>query len=197
MELGCIKNGHVSVTKSADFVGMYIGQTSGKTRDVVERVLDGVLFVDEVYTLASYNSYGLEALSEIVTLMELYRNRIVFVFSGYSKEMNIFLEQNPAFSRRIAHVINFPDYSVVELIDILESMASQRGFNLLPESKENAKSYLINVKATQNPYFGNALEARILLEKMEAKCAERIFRENIELENRPNILPGDVPELMP
>jgi hypothetical protein len=193
-QLGYLKKGHIVAVTESDLIAGYVGQTGLKTREAVERAIDGVLYVDDIHAIVSKDHYGQEAIDELVPAMEIYKHRILFIYSGYQENIDKFLKCDPGLPERIAHIINFPDYTVKELVEILDLMAFQRGFNIPSKTKIKAEAYFTEL-AKQSRLIGNANLVRNLLDQMEIRCAERIFRDNIDVESRPIILPDDIPSI--
>ena len=123
--LGLLRQGHFTEVVRRDLVAEYVGQTAIKTAEVVKSALDGVLFVDEAYALtrgSSANDFGPEAIDTLVPALENYRDRMVAIFAGYSREMEQFIAANPGIESRVAYRIEFPDYSGREMLQIFLSM---------------------------------------------------------------------------
>ncbi|MCX4303685.1 MAG: AAA family ATPase [Clostridia bacterium] len=156
-----------------DLVAEYVGQTGPKTMAVIEKAMGGVLFVDEAYSLASKpgenNSFNEEAIATLIQAMENYRDNLVVIFAGYSKEMQDFLNSNSGIVSRIGYTLEFKDYTVDELIIIFESMLIKAGFEIDEKAIEKAKEIIVEYKDTEN--FGNARFVRNLYEKAVIKHA--------------------------
>lgn len=157
-----------------DLIGQYVGQTAPKTISVIEKALGGVLFIDEAYSLASKpgssgNSFNEECIATLIQAMENYRDKLVVIFAGYSKEMDSFLKSNSGIVSRIGYTMEFKDYTVDELILILKSMFKKSGFvidkNALIKSKKIIEEY------RHMEGFGNARFVRNLYEKAVIKHA--------------------------
>ncbi|MBC8232963.1 AAA family ATPase, partial [bacterium] len=175
--LGLLRKGHVVETSRADLVAGYVGQTAPKTRVKVEESLDGILFIDEAYTLSrgSEQDFGQEAIDELVKCMEDYRDRLVIIVAGYPQEMHQFIETNPGLNSRFTQYVEFPDYTTDELIEILRRMARQEGFILSPGAEMPAQAYL-QFQYQQKPHgFGNARTVRNLLGEMRGRLANRVL----------------------
>lgn len=156
-----------------DLVAEYVGQTGPKTMAVVEKAMGGVLFVDEAYSLASKpgenSSFNEEAIATLIQAMENYRDNLVVIFAGYSKEMQDFLNSNSGIVSRIGYTLDFKDYTVDELIIIFKSMLTKAGFEIDEKGIEKAKRIILEYKDTDN--FGNARFVRNLYEKAVIKHA--------------------------
>ncbi len=122
-ELGVLKKGQLVETDRSGLVAEYIGQTAVKTNKIIDTALDGVLFIDEAYTLAQGGSqdYGHEAIATLLKRMEDNRDRLIVVLAGYGSEMKTFIESNPGLRSRFNRYINFPDYTPNELLEIFQS----------------------------------------------------------------------------
>ena len=126
-----LKKGHVIEVDRSGLVGEYIGQTESKTKDAIEKALDGILFIDEAYALSkgnTQNDFGKEAIEVILKAMEDNRERLCVIFAGYKNEMQTFLNANPGLRSRINFHIDFPDYTYEELLQIAEQMAKQKHY---------------------------------------------------------------------
>ena len=160
-----------------DLIGEYLGQTSSKTRKVIEKALDGVLFLDEAYALTQAqgtggNDYGRESLAVIVKMMEDYRDRIVFIFAGYSEEMEQFVNSNPGLRSRIGYVFDFADYSEEELLSIfLDKLHSSR-FEIDDDAVEKVKGIIRNEIGKEN--FGNGRFIDKVLQEIVVEHAQRV-----------------------
>ena len=131
--LGYVRKGHlVSVTRD-DLVGQYIGHTAPKTREVLKKAMGGVLFIDEAYYLYKPDNerdYGQEAIEILLQVMENHRDDLVVILAGYADRMDRFFASNPGFRSRIAHHIEFPDYTDEELLRIAASMLEQQQYHV-------------------------------------------------------------------
>lgn len=156
-----------------DLVAEYVGQTGPKTMAVVEKAMGGVLFIDEAYSLASKqgegNSFNEECVATLIQAMENYRDNLVVIFAGYSKEMQDFLKTNSGIVSRIGYTLTFEDYTVEQLITIFKSMITKAGFEIDEKAIEKAKKIIEEYKDTEN--FGNARFVRNLYEKTVIKHA--------------------------
>ena len=157
-----------------DLIGQYVGQTAPKTIEVIERALGGVLFIDEAYSLASKpgstgNSFNEECIATLIQAMENYRDNLVVIFAGYSKEMDAFLKSNSGIVSRIGYTMEFKDYNLDELILILKSMFKKAGFFIDEGAIEKAKEIIEEYRHTEG--FGNARFVRNLYEKAVIKHA--------------------------
>ena len=168
-----IKQDKLVEVSSKDLVGEYVGQTAPKTMAVVEKAMGGVLFIDEAYTLASTgvsgNSYNEEAVATLIQAMENYRDNLVVIFAGYTKEMQAFLNTNSGIVSRIGYTLEFDDYSTDELIQIFNGMMKKSGFTVSKEAIEKLREVIEEYRDTEN--FGNARFVRNVYEKTIIKHA--------------------------
>ena len=168
-----IKQNKLIEVSSKDLVAEYVGQTAPKTMAVIEKAMGGVLFVDEAYSLASGNgqgnSYNEEAIATLIQAMENYRDKLVVIFAGYTREMQDFLDSNSGIVSRIGYTVEFEDYTVDELTQIFMGMMKKSGFIVSDDAIEKVKQVINENKNTKN--FGNARFARNLYEKSIVKHA--------------------------
>ena len=135
--LGYVRKGHLTAVTRDDLVGQYIGHTAPKTREVLKRAMGGVLFIDEAYYLyrpENERDYGQEAIEILLQEMENHRDDLVVILAGYKDRMERFFRSNPGLSSRIAHHIEFPDYTSAELFAIAQLMLEQLQYRLSPEA---------------------------------------------------------------
>ena len=166
--LGVLKSGHLVEVDRSYLVAGYVGQTASKTRAKIEAALDGVLFIDEAYSLirGSENDFGIEAIDTLVKAMEDYQHRLVVILAGYPQEMDRFLESNPGLQSRFKYHIHFPDYSTDALLDILQSMLRERQYRLDEEALPYVQQLLDRVIARHPEKHGNGRLVRNLLEEL-------------------------------
>jgi len=174
--LGYIRKGHlVSVTRD-DLVGQYIGHTAPKTREVLKKAMGGVLFIDEAYYLYKPDNerdYGQEAIEILLQVMENHRDDLVVILAGYADRMDKFFASNPGFRSRIAHHIEFPDYTDAELLRIAESMLKHNEYSFDPGGQEAMRAYISARRAL--PHFANARSIRNALDRARLRQANRLF----------------------
>ncbi len=172
--LGYIKENKLIEVSSKDLVAEYVGQTAPKTMSVIEKSLNGVLFIDEAYTLAvkGDNTYNAEAIATLIQCMENYRDKLVVIFAGYTKEMQDFLNSNSGIVSRIGYTLEFDDYTTDELKEIFLGMMNKAGFVV----KDNAMTYLEEIinKYRNMKNFGNARFIRNIYEKTIIKHASNV-----------------------
>ncbi|MBR3568596.1 MAG: DUF4236 domain-containing protein [Salinivirgaceae bacterium] len=178
-ELGVLKKGHLVETDRSGLVAEYVGQTAVKTNKVIDSALDGVLFIDEAYSLVGggQNDFGIEAISTLLKRMEDDRDRLVVILAGYSNEMQTFINANPGLQSRFNRYIEFPDYSADELAQIFEFNLTKNEYAITEEAKKTLNEYLNKVVATKDERFGNARFVRNLFEKTIERQANRLAQE--------------------
>jgi probable Rubsico expression protein CbbX len=173
--LGYLATGHLVTVTRDDLVGQYIGHTAPKTRDVLKRAVGGLLFIDEAYYLYKQDNerdYGVESIEILLQVMENQRSDIVVVLAGYRDRMDLFFESNPGMQSRIAHHIDFPDYTVDELMAIADRMLAQQHYNF-SENAVAAFRQLLENRMSQ-PRFANARSVRNALERCRLRQADRL-----------------------
>ncbi|HYP58092.1 MAG TPA: CbbX protein [Beijerinckia sp.] len=175
-KLGFVRKGHlVSVTRD-DLVGQYIGHTAPKTKEILKKAMGGVLFIDEAYYLyrqENERDYGQEAIEILLQVMENQREDLVVILAGYAERMDRFFRSNPGFRSRIAHHIDFPDYSDGELMAIGETMLTAQNYHFSPEGAAAFQNY-IKMRREQ-PHFANARSIRNAIDRMRLRHANRHF----------------------
>jgi probable Rubsico expression protein CbbX len=173
--LGFVRRGHVISVTRDDLVGQYIGHTAPKTREILKKAMGGVLFIDEAYYLYrpdNERDYGQEAIEILLQVMENQREDLVVILAGYGERMTNFFASNPGFRSRIAHHIEFPDYSENELLAIAELMLKERGYRFSAAAREAFVNY-IALRKTQ-PFFSNARSIRNAVDRIRLRQADRL-----------------------
>ena len=177
-DLGVLKKGHTVETDRGGLVAKYMGQTALKTDTVIQQALDGVLFIDEAYSLVpeggSGQDYGQEAISTLLKRMEDYRDRLVVIIAGYKDEMQRFIDSNPGLQSRFNRYIDFPDYSGLELTDIFKMYMKKNQYTLAPDAEDYLKECFEYAVAHKDRNFGNARYARNVFEKSIQSQANRL-----------------------
>lgn len=176
-ELGLLSKGTLVETDRSGLVAGYVGQTAIKVKEVVEKALGGVLFIDEAYSLSNngiQNDFGGEAIDTLVKMMEDHRDNLVVIVAGYKTEMKQFLKANTGLVSRFNKFIDFPDYTLEELMEILDSMAENTGVHLEEKAKEILKEDIKNMPKKQAETFGNARGIRNTFETIMVNQANRI-----------------------
>jgi len=175
-QLGYIKKGHLLTVTRDDLVGQYIGHTAPKTKEVLKKAMGGVLFIDEAYYLYKPDNerdYGSEAIEILLQVMENQRDDLVVILAGYKQPMDKFYESNPGLSSRIANHIDFPDYSVEELLKIAKMMLDEQQYQLTPDAEIALREYI--TKRKEKPLFANARSVKNALDRARMRQANRIF----------------------
>lgn len=177
-QMNVLSKGHLIEAERADLVGEYIGHTAQKTRDLIKKALGGILFIDEAYSLArgGEKDFGKEAIDTLVKHMEDKQHDFVLILAGYPKEMDNFLSLNPGLLSRFPLVVNFPDYSVDDLMEISRRMVFEREYQLNDEAMLKLKEHLMTVKSTVHPAkFSNGRYVRNIIEKSIRSQAMRLL----------------------
>lgn len=173
--LGYIRKATVVTATRDDLVGQYIGHTAPKTKDVLKRAAGGVLFIDEAYYLyrpENERDYGQEAIEILLQAMENERSELVVILAGYHDRMETFFQSNPGLRSRIAHHIEFPDYTRDELFEIGSLMLAQQAYRLSGAAEEAFRSYLDH--RIEQPHFANARSVRNALDRARLRQANRL-----------------------
>jgi stage V sporulation protein K len=174
-KLGILSKGHLVETDRAGLVAEYVGQTAVKTNKIIDSALDGVLFIDEAYSLiGTGQDYGKEAIATLLKRMEDDRDRLVVILAGYSKEMQDFINTNPGLQSRFNRYIEFPDYSAEELLQIFEMNVQKFDYKLEKEAAVAMAEYFQNAVNNKDANFGNARFVRNIFEKTLEKQANRL-----------------------
>lgn len=176
-ELGVLKKGHLVETDRSGLVGQYVGHTAPKTNEIIDSALDGVLFIDEAYSLSSYegkNDFGQEAISTLLKRMEDDRDRLVVIVAGYTSEMESFINSNPGLKSRFVNYIHFPDYSSNELKEIFLFEAQRCGYIVEDDVLDVLIDALNKVVSTNDRDYGNGRFVRTLFEESIRAQANRL-----------------------
>ena len=173
--LGYVRKGHVVSVTRDDLVGQYIGHTAPKTKEILKKAMGGVLFIDEAYYLyrpENERDYGQEAIEILLQVMENQRDDLVVILAGYKDRMDTFFESNPGMSSRVAHHLDFPDYSVDELLQISQKMLKEQNYEFAPGADTVFQRYL--GLRVQQPHFANARSVRNALDRARLRQASRL-----------------------
>ena len=174
--LGVLRKGHMVETDRAGLVAGYVGQTAQRTLERCQDALDGILFIDEAYALASgggqTNDFGREAVDTLLKFMEDNRSRIIVIVAGYPTEMRRFIGSNPGLASRFGKTIAFPAYDADELAAIFRGMARAQGFIISDGVEAILRPWVLENAKHEN--WGNAREIRTLIEKMRDAQAIRL-----------------------
>ncbi len=174
--LGYIRTSQLVAVTRDDLVGQYIGHTAPKTKEILKKAMGGVLFIDEAYYLyrpENERDYGQEAIEILLQVMESRRDDLVVILAGYADRMEHFFRSNPGFRSRIAHHIDFPDYSAGELMEIAEKMLAQQNYRFGASGREAFARY-IPARMAQS-HFANARSIRNALDRARLRQAVRLF----------------------
>ena len=177
--LGYVRKGHLVAVTRDDLVGQYIGHTAPKTREVLKKAMGGVLFIDEAYYLyrpENERDYGQEAIEILLQVMENQRDDLVVILAGYKDRMDTFFSSNPGLSSRIAHHLDFPDYSAEELLRIADQMLVELNYRFDdgPDGARTAFDQYLKLRMAQ-PHFANARSVRNALDRARLRQASRLF----------------------
>lgn len=174
--MGVLPRGHLVEVERADLVGEYIGHTAQKTREQIRKALGGILFVDEAYSLArgGERDFGKESIDVLVKSLEDHKGQLAVVLAGYRREMAFFLDQNPGLRSRFPVHLDFPDYSLEDLVAIAERMLAQRQYRIDPRSRAALRRRLEAVAAEEPVESGNARTVRNLVERAIRRHALRV-----------------------
>jgi probable Rubsico expression protein CbbX len=174
--LGYVETPRVTSASRDDLVGQYVGHTAPKTKEVLKRAYGGVLFIDEAYYLhrpANERDYGQEAIEILLQVMEAERDRLVVILAGYRDRMEEFFRANPGMGSRVAHHVDFPDYTVEELMTIARRMLDQREYRLSADAEAALMSYI--ERRIRQPRFANARSIRNAIDRARLRQAGRLF----------------------
>lgn len=174
--LNYVRKGHLVAVTRDDLVGQYIGHTAPKTKEVLKRAMGGVLFIDEAYYLyrqENERDYGQESIEILLQVMENQREDIVVILAGYKDRMATFFQSNPGFSSRIAHHLDFPDYTLSELLAIAQIMLAEQVYRFSPDALQAFETYL--KRRMQMPLFANARSVRNAIDRIRLRQANRLF----------------------
>lgn len=181
LKMNVLSKGHLIEAERADLVGEYIGHTAQKTRDLIKKAQGGILFIDEAYSLGrgGEKDFGKEAIDTLVKHMEDKQHEFILILAGYSREMEYFLTLNPGLHSRFPLVIDFPNYTIDQLMEISSRMLQEREYSLSHEAEKKLKDHLIWVKAVLSPNsFSNGRYVRNIIEKSIRAQAMRLLLQN-------------------
>jgi probable Rubsico expression protein CbbX len=180
--LGYVERGHLVAVTREDLVGQYVGHTAPKTRDVLKKAYGGVLFIDEAYYLhrpENERDYGQEAIEILLQAMENERDKLVVILAGYKDRMDDFFGSNPGMQSRVAHHIDFPDFTVDELMEIGDVMLEQRAYRFSPEAREAFREYI--ERRRRRPRFAHGRSIRNAVDRARLRQASRLFESETAL----------------
>lgn len=179
--LGYVRKDQVVAVTRDDLVGQYVGHTAPKTKEALRRAAGGVLFIDEAYHLyrpENDRDYGQEAIEILLQAMEAQRDEVVVILAGYRDRMERFFQCNPGLSSRVAHHLEFPDYSHEELLAIADRMLDGLHYRLAPAARSALQEYV--ARRMVQPRFANARSVRNALDRARLRQASRLFEESGE-----------------
>ena len=178
--LGYIKKNKVTEVQAQDLIGQWLGQTGPKTQAVIDSALDGVLFIDEAYSLMEHKgstaSYTAECIATLLKAMEDYKGRLIVIFAGYTEEMIQFRDLNPGLKSRIGFELTFSDYTIDELVQIFKKKVKDYKFNVDEKAINKVRKILEEAKKVEN--FGNGRFVDNMLQKIIVEHAKRMKNEN-------------------
>lgn len=178
-ELGVLSKGQLIETDRSGLVAEYVGQTAVKTNKIIDSALDGVLFLDEAYTLAQggNNDYGKEAIATLLKRMEDDRQRLIVILAGYTQEIENFINTNPGLRSRFNRFIHFEDYNANELYEIFLRLLKENDYVIEENAKETILNHFLKITKDNQKDFGNARYVRNLFEKTIETQAARLASE--------------------
>lgn len=180
--LGYVREGHLVAVTRDDLVGQYIGHTAPKTKEVIKKAMGGVLFIDEAYYLyrsENERDYGQESIEILLQVMENNRDDLVVIFAGYKDRMDRFFQSNQGIRSRIAHHLDFPDYSEDELLAISRLMLTEQNYRFGSTTEPVFRDYIS--RRMQMPHFANARSIRNALDRARLRQANRLFASTDQL----------------
>lgn len=195
-KMGILSSGHLIEVEREDLVAGKVGQTASKTREAINKALNGVLFIDEAHMLFDGwdGDFGLEAISTLVKFMEDYRDRLIVILAGYPDAMRKLLRSNPGLKSRIRHHVSFDDYSWEELVQIYLKFAHDAHFILQPDAQTALSGVMKQAVKLTDKNLGNGRFARNVFEKTIEKMAVRIVQSELtDKESLQTILFMDIP----
>ncbi|WP_108669316.1 stage V sporulation protein K [Peribacillus acanthi] len=182
LKMNVLSKGHLIEAERADLVGEYIGHTAQKTRDLIKKAIGGILFIDEAYSLGrgGEKDFGKEAIDTLVKHMEDRQHEFILILAGYSREMDHFLTLNPGLHSRFPIVVDFPDYSIPQLMEIAQRMLKEREYGFSTDGERKVREHLAYLKTTWSPIsFSNGRYIRNLIEKSIRAQAMRLLLHDV------------------
>lgn len=183
-DMGILEKGHLVEVERADLVGEYIGHTASKTRDIIKKALGGVLFIDEAYSLVrgGEKDFGKECIDTLIKSLEDNRKQLIVILAGYNEEMDAFLSSNPGLPSRFPIQLDFPDYTLHQLLDIADTMCEEQVYCLASDAKHLLRRMLARERETGKNHFSNARYVRNVIEKAIRQQAIRIVTDHAALQ---------------
>lgn len=196
-ELGLLRRGHLVEVDRSQLVGQYLGQTGPKAEAKIKEALDGVLFIDEAYSLVPKTGgrdFGEEAIATLLKLMEDNRDRLAVIVAGYTKEMKRFIESNPGLASRFKTFVEFQDFDGQQLTDIVTAYLNNHQFDVPPDTADAISSLMSELHRTRDDSFGNARLGRNVFEAIEEHMAHRLSDSgSMTRDTLTTVLPEDIP----
>jgi probable Rubsico expression protein CbbX len=194
--LGYLRKGHVVTATRDDLVGQYVGHTAPKTKEMLKRAQGGVLFIDEAYYLYKPDNerdYGAEAIEILLQEMENRRTEVVVIFAGYKDRMDGFYSSNPGLSSRVAHHLDFPDYSNADLMAIAGLLLNAQQYRFSAEAEQAFAEYI--TLRRQLPFFANARSIRNAIDRARLRQANRLFARMAEALTKDDLITIEAPDI--
>ena len=194
--LGYLRKGHVVTATRDDLVGQYVGHTAPKTKEMLKRAQGGVLFIDEAYYLYKPDNerdYGAEAIEILLQEMENRRTEVVVIFAGYKDRMDSFYSSNPGLSSRVAHHLDFPDYSNADLMAIAGLLLDAQQYRFSAEAEQAFAEYV--TLRRQLPFFANARSIRNAIDRARLRQANRLFARMAEALTKDDLITIEAPDI--
>jgi len=194
--LGYLRKGHVVTASRDDLVGQYVGHTAPKTKEMLKRAQGGVLFIDEAYYLYKPDNerdYGAEAIEILLQDMESRRGDVVVIFAGYKDRMDRFYSSNPGLSSRVAHHLDFPDYSDADLMAIAGLLLDAQQYRFSAEAEQAFAEYI--ALRRQLPFFANARSIRNAIDRARLRQANRLFARMAEALTKDDLITIEAPDI--
>ena len=194
--LGYLRKGHVVTATRDDLVGQYVGHTAPKTKEMLKRAQGGVLFIDEAYYLYKPDNerdYGAEAIEILLQEMENRRTEVVVIFAGYNDRMDSFYSSNPGLSSRVAHHLDFPDYSNADLMAIAGLLLNAQQYRFSAEAEQAFAEYI--TLRRQLPFFANARSIRNAIDRARLRQANRLFARMAEALTKDDLITIEAPDI--
>jgi SpoVK/Ycf46/Vps4 family AAA+-type ATPase len=178
--LGLLSKGHVVEVSRANLVGGFIGQTAIKTNERIEEAMDGILFIDEAYTLVSDHGldFGHEAIATLLKEMEDKRDRLAVIIAGYTAPIRQFIDSNAGLQSRFTRYLEFPDYTPAELEAIFHALCAESAFTLAPATRKRVSQVIARIYRERVANFGNARAVRTLFERTLERQATRLSHDH-------------------
>ncbi len=197
--LGVITQGQLIETDRSKLIGEWEGQTAVKTNKVVDSAINGILFIDEAYSLvgSTQDDFGKEAVATLIKRMEDDRDKLIVIVAGYTNEMKTFIDTNPGFKSRFNRYIEFADYSPDELLAIFKLECSKQDYKLNEDAEKKLTELFNTAWTNRDRTFGNGRLARNIFEKALEEQANRISNNPTpNKETLETITTDDIPEFV-